>query len=790
MVFGPLIGAGFGAAAGVALGAAVFQGDRPKDFKFITEAADRDDNIRTPASANINDEMRKIIPLTPEWTFWPDYDRWVMINRVVRLMWPKLTGAILDEVVKGLKPVLQGVLADLPLPPGIIEDITLGGTSLLDAEHLDPHFLDKYFTLGDTPVRVAGMKVYTTHEDNCTMEMPIMWGSAMAVDLQVYLKLGPIRVVVPVLVSDVQFKILTRITLALVDTIPCIGGATVTLLDVPHVDFKLRVLGGFDMMSLPGIKDAVRAAISYVVKEVMLYPNSVSVPLMTNFGAPKDPVGMLHIKLSRIEGLKTSDVVGKGDAYVVFSIREGRNHSSRVIKNCRDPVFDEEFYMVVDDLETQTLNIKVWDSDFGPQDDLLGVMQLYFTDEEIETDPETGSQKVVFKPKSWVAKPLAAEPMALPITAPPGPALAKLGILGSAVGAAVDVAAGAAGTVGGLVGLGGSEEVEKPLTATIKVAKTFAEVRAADEAAAGATAIAPRGTHYDEEGGLWEELTEAGARTVAIKQLAKEAAEEEAKRLAKLPKKERAKEIEEKAKRQKELDDKIVLTEEEVVLRGNKTPAEKELERALAKSGGKVKPKGMLFFSVSYMPFNKPDYDDDIEMKPAKAGLAAFVPFDPPRAREIAANVSDFQKGLLTVSIIAGKSLMAATSMVGSTNPYVELLLNDCDKLRCDERKVSRTIYNDQSPRWADKFDFVMISAGSMLTVNVWDKTSAVEMAASIKLSKSRFQDRLIGRVVIPVADVVRNGHLKDSFALQDAESGTIEMKLEWQDCYVDDYVD
>jgi hypothetical protein len=53
----------------------VFSGDRPKDFKFITEAADRDENIRTPASANVNDDMRRLIPLTPEWTFWPDFDR-------------------------------------------------------------------------------------------------------------------------------------------------------------------------------------------------------------------------------------------------------------------------------------------------------------------------------------------------------------------------------------------------------------------------------------------------------------------------------------------------------------------------------------------------------------------------------------------------------------------------------------------------------------------------------------------------------------------------------------------
>jgi len=35
------------------------------------------------------------------------------------------------------------------------------------------------------------------------------------------------------------------------------------------------------------------------------------------------------------------------------------------------------------------------------------------------------------------------------------------------------------------------------------------------------------------------------------------------------------------------------------------------------------------------MPFNKPEFDDDIETRPAKGGLAAFVPFEPPRQREV-----------------------------------------------------------------------------------------------------------------------------------------------------------
>lgn len=57
------------------VGSVVFSGDRPKDYKFIIEAADKDENIRVPAAANITDEMRNIMPLTPDWTYWPDYER-------------------------------------------------------------------------------------------------------------------------------------------------------------------------------------------------------------------------------------------------------------------------------------------------------------------------------------------------------------------------------------------------------------------------------------------------------------------------------------------------------------------------------------------------------------------------------------------------------------------------------------------------------------------------------------------------------------------------------------------
>lgn len=62
------------------------------------------------------------------------------------------------------------------------------------------------------------------------------------------------------------------------------------------------------------------------MSQLMLYPNSVSVPLMTNFGIPVEPEGMVHVTLQKIEGLKSTDFMTKGDPYVVFEVRiPGRN---------------------------------------------------------------------------------------------------------------------------------------------------------------------------------------------------------------------------------------------------------------------------------------------------------------------------------------------------------------------------------------------------------------------------------------------------------------------------------
>lgn len=46
-------------------------------------------------------------------------------------------------------------------------------------------------------------------------------------------------------------------------------------------------------------------------------------------------------------------------------------------------------------------------------------------------------------------------------------------------------------------------------------------------------------------------------------------------------------------------------------------------------------------------------------------------------------------------------------------------------------------------------------------------------------------KDESMGRIMIKVSDVARNGVMKDTWTLQDTDRGSIELKLIWQACHL-----
>jgi hypothetical protein len=143
------------------------------------------------------------------------------------------------------------------------------------------------------------MKVYKTADETCILETPVCWGSNAAVsggcsagragtpcappprrirpssaaarptphtraaahaarhtpqfDIQVFLRFSSFKLVVPISVRDIQFRVTARIVLHMVDVMPCIGGVTLSLLTTPHVDMRCAPL-------LRGVDAAPRCA--------------------------------------------------------------------------------------------------------------------------------------------------------------------------------------------------------------------------------------------------------------------------------------------------------------------------------------------------------------------------------------------------------------------------------------------------------------------------------------------------------------------------------------------------
>ncbi len=56
-------------------------------------------------------------------------------------------------------------------------------------------------------------------------------------------------------------RAVSRITIApMVETLPCVGGVSVTLLEAPYFDAVFRLINSIDILSMPGIHDAVQFA--------------------------------------------------------------------------------------------------------------------------------------------------------------------------------------------------------------------------------------------------------------------------------------------------------------------------------------------------------------------------------------------------------------------------------------------------------------------------------------------------------------------------------------------------
>ncbi|KAF3796448.1 Synaptotagmin-1 [Nymphaea thermarum] len=340
-------GFGMGMSVGLVVGYYMFIFFQPNDVK--------DPDVQ-PLVEQDSKTMQRLLPEIPLWVKNPDYDRIDWLNRFLENMWPYLDKAVCKMVKEMSKPI-------------IAEQIPKFKINSMEFETL---------TLGTLPPTFQGMKVYTTDEKELIMEPSIKWAGNP--NVVVIVKAFGMKASVQLV--DLQVFASPRITLKpLVPTFPCFAKIILSLMEKPHVDFGLKLLGA-DVMSIPGLYIFVQETIKDQIASMYLWPKTMEVPILDPTKAMKKPVGILHVKVVGATKLIKKDLLGKSDPYVKLKLTEDKLSSKKttVKRSNLEPEWNEEFNFIVKDPESQALELNVYDWEQVGTHDKMGMNMIPLKD--------------------------------------------------------------------------------------------------------------------------------------------------------------------------------------------------------------------------------------------------------------------------------------------------------------------------------------------------------------------------------------------------------------------------
>ncbi|GFZ05851.1 calcium-dependent lipid-binding (CaLB domain) family protein [Actinidia rufa] len=308
-----------------------------------------EDPVVRPLSEMDTEDLQDILPEIPLWVKNPNYNRVDWLNKFLLDMWPYLDKAICGMIRSMAQPTFAEYIGTFQ-----IESIEFENMSL-----------------GTLPPTIHGLKVYETNEKELVMEPSIKWAGNPNIVLS--LKLMSLRITVQLV--DLQIFAAPRITLKpLVPTFPCFANIVVSLMEKPHIDFGMKVLGG-DIMSIPGLYRFVQETIKKQVASLYLWPQTLEIPILdASTVAIKKPVGILHVKVVQALKLLKMDLLGSSDPYVKLGLSGDRLPAKKttIKKKNLNPVWNETFKLIVRDPQSQVLNIHVYDWDKVGAHDRLG----------------------------------------------------------------------------------------------------------------------------------------------------------------------------------------------------------------------------------------------------------------------------------------------------------------------------------------------------------------------------------------------------------------------------------
>uniref|UniRef100_A0A674EWU5 Extended synaptotagmin 2 n=1 Tax=Salmo trutta TaxID=8032 RepID=A0A674EWU5_SALTR len=296
----------------------------------------------------------------PPWVHYPDVERVEWLNKTVKQMWPYICQFVDKLFRETIEPAVKGANA-----------------------HLSSFCFTK-IDMGDKPIRVNGVKVYTENVDKrqIIMDLDISFIGNTEIDVDIkkyYCRAG---------IKSIQLQGVLRVIMEpLLGDMPLIGALAVFFLKKPFLDINWT--GLTNILDIPGLNGMCDNLIQDIIYSYLVLPNRITIPLVgeaqlsqLRFPIPK---GVLRIHFLEAQELLAKDmflggiIKGKSDPYGVLHI-DNQLFRSKVIKKTINPKWNEVF-----EVERTFLNIhKVVQEDFL-RSLMLGKISWLFVLEEVET---------------------------------------------------------------------------------------------------------------------------------------------------------------------------------------------------------------------------------------------------------------------------------------------------------------------------------------------------------------------------------------------------------------------
>ncbi|KAM6918444.1 extended synaptotagmin-2-A [Xenentodon cancila] len=299
---------------------------------------------------------RQTVPTTelPPWVHYPDVERVEWLNKTVKQMWPFICQFVDKLFRETIEPAVRGA---------------------------NPHLSSFCFTkidMGDKPLRVNGVKVYTENVDKrqVIMDLQISFVGNTEIDVDIkkyYCRAG---------IKSIQLHGVLRVVMdPLLGDIPLVGALSIFFLKKPLLDINWT--GLTNMLDIPGVNGLCDNLIQDIIHGYLVLPNRITIPLVEEDQLAKVrypiPKGILRIHFIEAQDLMAKDkflgglIKGKSDPYGVIQVGT-ELFQSKVIHDTLHPKWNEVYEALIYQMEN-ILKIELFDEDTD-KDDFLGGLEI------------------------------------------------------------------------------------------------------------------------------------------------------------------------------------------------------------------------------------------------------------------------------------------------------------------------------------------------------------------------------------------------------------------------------